>query len=183
MSKRASCREIESVIGESPFEFKELVVHILCQICTSQVNGKTNAMNVSQLRGVNRTFRCEIDTSLLLWRFMMSFTRRAMIEPPVPIPVNTINEMREFIILDSDEFVLREYLFVSGPREEIGWFIEVGDPLTFDYREVFIGVRLCPGITLEADYKCEKDINKHRGMIIRLNHLLGCGDVYRVRKK
>lgn len=181
MSKRASCRE--SVIGESPFEFNELVVHILCLICTSQVNGKANTMNVSRLRGVNRTFRGEIDTSLLLWRFMMRFTRRAMMEPPVHTRVNTVDEMKEFMILDSDEFVLREYLFVSGPREEIGWFIDVGDPLTFDYREMFIGVRLCPGITLEADYKCEKDINKHRGMIIRLNHLLGYGDVYRVRKK
>ena len=109
MSKRASCREIESVIGESPFEFKEMVVHILCQLCTSQVNGETNAMNVSRLREVNHTFRDEIDTSLLLWRFILRFTHRAKVVPPVNIPKNTIGEMKEFIILDSSEYWLRGF--------------------------------------------------------------------------
>ena len=183
MSKRASHGVISRVIGESPFQFNELVIHILCLTCTSQDNGLTNAVNVSQLRGVNRTFRDEIDTSLLLWRFMMRFTRRAMIEPPVHIRVNTVDEIKAFILLDSDEFELRDYMHRSGPREEIGWFIETKDHSMLDYREVYYGSRMCIGCSPRAVDKCQENIERHHKMIIGLNRLLGYGDVYRVRKK
>ena len=174
MSKRASCREIESVIGESPFEFKELVVHILCQVCTSQVNGKTNAMNVSQVRGVNHTFRDEIDTSLLLWRFIMRYTRRAMIEPPVPMPIKTISEIKEFIILDSEEITLRDYLFSTIRKEgNASHFIGLGDPYTLDYRGVIIVNRTfwTPHDHRENQYK--GDIHIYKEMVIKLNRLCG----------
>lgn len=170
MSKSVSYIETESIIGQSPFEFKELVVHILSQLCTSQVDGKTNAMDVSRLRGVNRTFRDEIDTSLLLWRFIMRYTRRAMIEPSVPIPINTISEMKEFIILDSEEFTLRDYLFSTIRKEgNTSPCIGLGDQYALNYRMALIVDR-----HTHKDYQgilYNHDIRRYREIVIKLDRL------------
>ena len=173
MSKRASCRE--SIIGQSPFEFNELVVHILCLTCTSQINGLTNAVNVSQLRGVNSTFRNEIDTSLLLWRFMLGFTYRAKMEPPsVNIPSKTINEMKEFIILDSEEYWLR-YRFVRamGDYIEVTMSYKTGDPRTFDYTEVSMGPRVFRSFGHLHDH-IDDDVEEYKEIVANLNRLCHC---------
>ena len=172
MSKRASCREIESVIGESPFEFKEMVVHILCHVCTSQVNGKTKVIDVLRLRTVNRTFHEQIDTSLLLWRFIVRCTRRGMIEPPLPIPSNTIEEMKKFISLENKELAQRDYLIRSRPLYQRCWLFCV-DPYKFDYREVHNAyARYHTIMKLRGEKEHDRDIRRHCATMINLGKLL-----------
>ena len=54
------------------------------------------AKEISQSRKVSRLFSQLVDSSLTLWRKVLSFTRRATIQPP---PLNGVPEIKAFVLL------------------------------------------------------------------------------------
>lgn len=160
-----------------PVEIIELILSFLC-VRGEEEDGENHcvmiAKEISRLRRVNRLFSQLVDSSLTLWRKVLSFTRRATIQPP-PLMPNGVPGIKAFVLLDNREFNLRMRLAVYGESYDHGHLISERSQSTLDYREVNLGgyrdpAHIPKNQVLWYDY----DLDKYREIVKKMNDLCGC---------
>lgn len=139
MSKRARpCTEIES-----PSLVGDMVVIIAKFLCTKE-EGVSDAnhiasmtSNLHRMRQLCRLYRDAIDSDDTLWQLVLSFTRRAMIQPSPCMP-KSIDKIRAFVPLDATEYRLRIMLTFHTMVNDYGCIIEARHRDQLDYNRVVL---------------------------------------------
>ena len=139
MSKRA--RPSSDV--ESPSLVGDTIVVIARFLCI-QEEGKSDANhivsmtnNLHRMRQLCRLYRDAIDSSDTLWQLVLSFTRRATIQPPSCMP-KSIEKIRAFVPLDAAEYRLRIMLTFHTMVNDYGCIIDARNREQLDYNRVVL---------------------------------------------
>lgn len=110
---------------------------------------------------VCRQFQRVIDTNLILWQKMLSFTRRAAIQASMPTEINAI---KKFILLDSQEFTMRMEL-LTYTKESLYIYRRNIAYNELDYTKVIIP-------RLQQDEKwLDNRLKKYKTMVKKMNRL------------
>lgn len=156
----------------------EIIEFILLFLCVRGGRGEedieNHCMMISRLRKVSRLFSQLIDSSLTLWQKVLSFTRRATVQPPPLVPKG-VPEIKAFVLLDNREFKWRQRLVVFGKCCGFGHFIHTRGQTTLDYREVDLGEYLNPNqcVTKNQVQRYDNEVKRYREIIEKMNDLCG----------
>lgn len=141
MSKRA-CPFIEQE-SASPSLIGDIVVIIARFLCTKKegvtdVNHIASMMgNLHRMRQLCRLYRDAIDSSTTLWQLVLSFTRRANIQPP-PLMPKSIEAIKAFVPLDAAEYQTRIMLALHTMVNDYGCLIDRSHREQLDYKRVVL---------------------------------------------
>lgn len=138
--------------------------------------------NIYRLRSVCSMFRDVIDESQTLWRTMVRYTRRSLIQPTPPnMPaLSCMKGLKKFIALDEREYKERNTLSIMSDHLQYGCFILHTQRKEMDYSKVVLQRK----VGYSGNWRCNNEnlmraydirLKNYRNTVKKLDKLCGIG--------
>ncbi len=121
-----------------------------------------SSFDLYRMTCVCRQFHRVINKNLILWNKMLRLTRRSSIQPLMSV---SIDDIKEFILLDSQEFTMRMEL-MTYTSESLYIYRRLIAYNELDYTKVII-----PRFQDSREKWCNNRLKKYKTMVKKMNRL------------